>query len=101
MCRCDHRPAAIGPERRERSDSDQPRARQVGVPLVVARLVGTAVLLAVTAVDAAVSALLGTRPVTLQARGAYRLARDHYRWARESDVIDAEVIDEFEGDVRR
>lgn len=103
-------PTAPGPERREMpEDAWWPRDRRKGrVLLAVLMLAVAAVVLAVTAVDAAVAALLGTRPLTLWARISYLrardhfwLARDHYRWASDADVIDAEVIEDPEGDVRR
>jgi hypothetical protein len=107
MRRYDRWPTALmtlahGPEHHEAGEDDRwVRLRQAGRALLFAvTLAAAALLLAVTALDAVVSALVGTRPVTLRIRDGWRLAADHYRWAQQPDVIDAEVIDP-EGDVRR
>ncbi|WP_017559073.1 hypothetical protein [Nocardiopsis baichengensis] len=56
-------------------------------------------VLALTALDALVTAAAGTRPLTLSVRAFLRWLADAYERAAHPEVIDAEVIDEEE--VRR
>lgn len=65
------------------------RDRARSVLLVTAELL----VLALTAADALVTALLGISPLTLKARAAVRWLADRYRMAG-TDVVDAEVIGE-------
>ena len=76
-------PALSGPAR----EAWTARARRV--LLVLAALV----VLAVTAVDALFTALIGMPPVSLKARAGLRWLIDRYRMAG-SDVIDADVVGE-------